>query len=142
MRSKARAKSLGEVFTPPFLVERMLRKLPKKFFKDHKYTVLDNSCGNGNFLVEVAQWRMINGISHEDAISTIYGVDIDMQNVVECRNRLLMGKKDKVLQKIVEHNIICADSLDPDHNGWDEVGYMWDKSRLTSRAKVKVFFDE
>ena len=125
MRSKLRAKSLGEVFTPQFLVERILRHIPKEVLLDYTKTVLDNSCGNGQFLVEIAQMRMMNGLSHKNAISTIYGVDIDAQNVKECKERLLMGKTDNELIKIVEHNIILADALDPNHIGWDEVGYMW-----------------
>jgi len=142
MRTKARAKSLGEVFTPTFLVERILRRLPQDTFTDYSKTVLDNSCGNGNFIVEVMQWRMMNGISHKDAISTIYGIDIDEMNVNECKERLLMGKTDPDLKAIVNNNIICANALDPEHEGWYNVGYMWDKSKPTSKKVLNIFFDE
>lgn len=129
MRTKERTKSLGEVFTPEFLIERMYRRLPDYFFTDYTKTVLDNSCGNGNFLVKMMEYRMMNGISHRDAISTIYGIDIDELNVKECKERLLIGKDDIELKKIVDRNIICADTLNENHPGWNEVGYMWDETK-------------
>lgn len=128
-RSKERVKSLGEVFTPPFLIERMFKRLPRNIFTDYKKTILDNSCGSGNFLVKAMEYRIKSGISHLRAISTIYGVDIDKLNVKECKERLLMGKTGPRFKKIVDHNIICADALNHEHPGWRKVGYMWSKKR-------------
>lgn len=143
MRSEERKKQLGEVFTPQFLVERMLNKLQScgsDVLTNYKKTVLDNSCGNGNFLVEILQQRMMNGISHKDALSTIYGIDIDELNIKECRTRLLLGKNNKKLKEIVEHNIILADALDSEHIGWNEVGYMW-SGKLPQQQMNKKFLD-
>jgi len=138
MRSKERAKSLGEVFTPQFLVERILSHIPSDVLLDCSKTVLDNSCGDGQFLVEVMQRRRINGSSHKDALLTIYGVDIDELNVRQCRERLLMGSKDSDLVDIVHRNIVCADALNPKHHGWDEVGYMWDEEDTKKRKRIAV----
>ena len=125
-RTRNRTKTTGEVFTPQSLVNEMITiEVHSSLFSDPSKTFLDPACGNGQFLVEVMQMRIMNGSSHKDAISTIYGVDIDALNVKECRERLLIGKTDKRLIKIIEHNIILADALDPNHIGWDEVGYMW-----------------
>ena len=126
MRSIERKKSLGEVFTPPELVNEMLNKLPQKELLDPTKTIGDISgCGHGNFLVEVLRRRMESGISHKKALQTIYGVDIMEDNIQECKERLSLGSKDKEIWNILNHNIICADALDRNHKGWKDVGYMW-----------------
>lgn len=132
MRSKDRAKSLGEVFTPQFLVERMLSHIPKKVLHDCSKTVLDNSCGNGQFLVQVMEERIMAGNTHEQALKNIYGIDIDELNVKETKERLLKGSESKKLKEIVDRNIICADALDPNHTGWSKVGYMWTPAKCTT----------
>jgi hypothetical protein len=52
---------------------------------------------------------MENGSSFEQALSTIYGVDLMQDNVDLCRERLLCGRED--LRPIVEQNIQCRDAL-------------------------------
>lgn len=126
-------KGRGEVFTPEFLVEEMLNKLPQEFFKSADKTMLDNSCGNGNFLVKILVWRMKNGISHLDALKTIYGIELDPDNAKECRERLSLGSKSDDIWKVLNHNIICANALDPNHEGWNTVGYMWDGPSIQSQ---------
>lgn len=128
-------KERGEVFTPEALVEEMLAKLPDDFFTSAAKTILDNSCGNGNFLVKALEWRLKHGITHLDALKTIYGVELDEANAAECRQRLSRGATDTATWTILNHNIICADALDPLHKGWDKVGYMWD-----GPTKDKEFF--
>lgn len=117
----------GEVFTPILLVNEILDKLPKELFTNKTKTYLDNSCGNGNFLIEILNRKMANGSSHTEALSTIYGVDIDAINIKECKERLSLGKKNKEVWSILDRNIICADALDRDHKGWKKVGYMWNE---------------
>lgn len=119
-------KQRGEVFTPTPLVNEMLDKLPPEVFTDKNKTFLDNSCGNGQFLAAVLKRKMSNGISHRQALKTIYGVELDWYNAKQCRERLLMGSEDIELIQIVERNIICADALDKNHPGWAEVGFYWD----------------
>ena len=122
-------KQLGMVFTPTALVNEMLDKLEEtapETFKDKTKTFLDNSCGQGAFLIAVLERKLANGIELIDALKTIYGVDIDNGNVIECRRLLSMGTDSEEILKVLEHNIICADALDPKHSGWKTVGYMWD----------------
>ena len=52
---------------------------------------------------------MERGSTFEQALSTIYGVDLMQDNVEECKKRLLCGRED--LRHIVENNIVCADAL-------------------------------
>lgn len=115
-RNKERVKQHGEVFTPLPLVDEILDKLPSELFEDPEKTFLDPSCGNGNFLVRVLQRKLDNGSKPTEALMTIYGVEIQQDNVEECRQRLLEIAGDtKKHRLIVKHNIVCADAL----NGWD-----------------------
>jgi len=108
-REKSRVKATGEVFTPTPLVQEVLKKLPIENFTDTTKTFLDPSCGDGQFLGEVLIKKIENGSTFEQALSTVYGVDLMEDNVELCRERLLCGRED--LRHIVEQNIVCADGL-------------------------------
>ena len=105
----SRVKSTDEVFTPTELVQEILDKIPTEVFKDSNKKYLDPSCGDGQFLGEVLIRKVENGIDFEQALSTIYGVDLMQDNVDLCRERLLCGQEH--LRHIVEKNIVCADAL-------------------------------
>jgi len=109
-RDNLRIKSSAEVFTPTSLVQIYLDKLPKEVFTDPSKTSLDPSCGDGQFLGEVLIRKVENGIDFEQALSTIYGVDLMQDNVGLCRERLLCGQEH--LRPIVEKNIVCADAME------------------------------
>ena len=108
-REKARVKSTGEVFTPTVLVQEILDNLDEEVFTNSTKTFLDPTCGDGQFLGEVLIRKMENGSTFEQALSTVYGVDLMQDNVDLCRERLLCGRND--LRHIVEQNIVCADGL-------------------------------
>ena len=87
-KTEERIRAHGEVFTPNKLVNQMLSKLPKRCWRQHK-TFLDNSCGNGQFLIHVL-WRKISrGHNPLQALQSIFGADIMKDNIRECRLRLL-----------------------------------------------------
>lgn len=108
-RDKLRVKATGEVFTPTELVQAVLDDLPRGLFTDITKTFVDNSCGDGQFLSEVLIRKIENGSTFEQALSTIYGVDLMEDNVSLCRERLLCGQEH--LRYIVEKNIVCHDAL-------------------------------
>lgn len=112
-RDEQRVKATGEVFTPTLLVQELLNQLPPEVFVDTEKTFLDNSCGDGQFLGEILIRKMENGSTFEQALSTVYGIDLMQDNVEECRRRLLCGRED--LQHIVNQNIICHDALTYDY---------------------------
>jgi type I restriction-modification system DNA methylase subunit len=118
-RDKLRTKQTGEVFTPTPLVQEILDQLPQETFTDPTKTFLDPSCGDGQFLSEVLIRKMENGSTFEQALSTIYGVDLMQDNVDLCRERLLCDRTD--LAHIVKKNIVCHDALTYDYsfNGTD-----------------------
>lgn len=108
-RDTLRVKSTGEVFTPTDLVQEVLDQIAEDQFADSSKTFLDPSCGDGQFLGEVLIRKIENGSTFEQALGTVYGVDLMQDNVDLCRERLLCGRED--LRHIVERNIVCADGL-------------------------------
>ena len=130
-RDRSRVKATGECFTPTPLVQEMLDHLPSESFTDPTKTYLDPSCGDGQFLSEVLIRKMENGSTFEQALSTIYGVDLMMDNVLECRSRLLCGMSGPLpepindcttYEQLVKKNIVCHDALTYDFsfNGWED----------------------
>ena len=109
VREKSRIKQTNEVFTPTALVIEVLDQMDQVIFTDPTKTVIDNCCGDGQFLSEVLIRKVENGIDFETALSTIYGVDLMEDNVELCRERLQCGRED--LRHIVEQNIVCANAL-------------------------------
>lgn len=115
-RDSARVKATAEVFTPTKDVQRYLDLLPPELFSDSNENFLDYACGDGQFLSEALIRKLesldkkeITDGEFEQALSTIYGVDLMQDNVDLCRERLLCGRED--LRHIVEQNIQCRDAL-------------------------------
>jgi len=119
-------KTYGMVMTPPALVNEMLDRLPQEFICNPVNTGMDPCCGDGNFLVELLNRRMkAGGISHSDALKTLYGIDIVQRNVNTTRHLLALGSENETIWSILNKNIICADALDDKHWGWKKHGYLW-----------------
>lgn len=111
-REYARIKANGEIFTPTTKVQHILdnlERLDPKVFKNPEKTFIDNSCGDGQILSEALIRKIENGIPFEQALATIYGIDLMPDNVKLCQDRLLCGQEH--LRHIVEQNIVCADAL-------------------------------
>jgi hypothetical protein len=132
-RSEERIKQNGEVFTPLPLVDEILGKLPEDVWQPEK-TFIDNSCGDGNFLVRVVETKIAKGHPALKALSTTFGVDLMPDNVEECRRRLLNAalphlktpKEKKAAAIIVATNIVCADALTYDYSfGADDSLLTW-----------------
>lgn len=102
IQSKKRISDFGEVYTPKWIVDRMLNLLPKEIWNepDLYKTFLEPSCGTGNFLVEVLERKLktLTAICDADTslfekksllvIGSIYGIDILYDNVLKTRERL------------------------------------------------------
>jgi hypothetical protein len=106
-RSKTRIDRTGEVFTPDWLVDEMLGELPVEKFKEEIF--VDTSCGDGQILAGVIIKKIENGLTIEQALESIRGVDFEESNVRLARERLSCG--DAELYKILERNITQGDSL-------------------------------
>tara|TARA_R110000796_G_scaffold8930_3_gene30732 strand:+ start:295 stop:723 length:429 start_codon:yes stop_codon:yes gene_type:complete len=121
-KSQERVKTTGEVFTPGWLVNEMLDRLPEELWSDHSKTYIDPACGDGNILLRVVRRKIKNGSSPLQALQTTYGVDIMEDNVQVCRRRLLRevtgNKKQIKIEEYRPHaealkaNIKCANTLE------------------------------
>ena len=130
-RDRLRVKATGEVFTPTELVREILEQIPIEQFTDPTKTFLDNSCGDGQFLSEILIRKLENGSTFEQALSTIYGTDLMIDNVDLCRERLLCGQEH--LRHIVEKNIQCRDALKFGYN-FEPMG----KARRNTEDKARA----
>jgi len=88
IRSKENVRDNGEVFTPFAIVDKMIALIPDSAWDDPKYCFLEPACGNGQFLVKIFERRIASGLSIEDTLNTIVGMDITYQNVLDCHFRL------------------------------------------------------
>ena len=117
VRSAARAKALGEIFTPTTLVLEILEQLDDRCWEEGK-SYLDPSAGNGQFLAAVLIIKKSHG--HRDPLTTIYGVELMQDNVDECRRRLIEIAGDTPKNwETVNWNIRCADALTFDFDDFD-----------------------
>lgn len=143
IKSKRRVASFGEVYTNSRDVNAMLDLVNDQVSRIDS-TFLEPAAGNGNFLVEVFKRKLItvrrkyknNKLEYEKysfiAISSIYGIDILHDNVIECRERLfeIFNKEYTKLYKehcsddirnsikyLLSKNIICGDGLTGLKNG-------------------------
>ena len=137
IKSKQRVTDHGEVFTADREVRAMC-DLVGNMCEDYSKRFLEPACGNGNFLSEILSRKLAaikknyrrSAYDFERfsvfAISSIYGVDIMIDNVVECRERLynLWDKEYKSVCKkecneqtrqavryILNKNILCGNAL-------------------------------
>lgn len=137
VKSKTRVADHGEVFTNPREVNAML-DLVKDQTERIEATFLEPACGTGNFLIEILRRKLKVLLSKYGkskleydanlikAVSSIYGVELLEDNVLECRTRLFTEVKDSYPKKFIEEdysalldsvqfildtNIICGDAL-------------------------------
>lgn len=100
IKSKKRVADHGEVFTPRWLVEKML-DLVKGETERIDSRVLEPACGSGNFLVPVLQRKLAAvdakfGRSNFErqhyallALMCCYGIELLEDNIAECRANML-----------------------------------------------------
>ena len=133
IKSKKRVADHGEVFTPRWLVERML-DLVKGETERIDSRFLEPACGSGNFLVPVLQRKLAAveakyGKSDFErrhyallALMCIYGIELLLDNIDECRANLLEIFADylKVDESnalyragfyVLSQNLVCGDAL-------------------------------
>ena len=137
IKSKKRVRDHGEVFTPKYIVDDML-DLVKQETERIDSRFLEPACGTGNFLVEILRRKLAvverrykkNQLEYERyaviAVSSIYGVDLLQDNVIETRKRLfgifdeqytVLYKSNfkeecrKVIKFILGRNIVRGDAL-------------------------------
>ena len=122
-KAKERVRNYGEVFTAEREVNAML-DLVKQEVKNIDSTFMEPACGDGNFLVEILRRKIdsvfkLVGQNEADceywatrAISTIYGVDIQKDNVLRARKRLFSDFSTRFINRYKHHpSSICQNSV-------------------------------
>ena len=151
VKSRARVSDHGEVFTAQREVNAML-DLVKQETERIDSRFLEPACGDGNFLAEILRRKLAvvrrkyqkSPYDYERnavlAVTSIYGVDLMLDNVLACRERLYgiwdeaykaVCKKETndqaraAVRHILNLNIICGNALtmmcvDPGQNDTDD----------------------
>jgi hypothetical protein len=63
--------------------------VPPEVWEDKTYVFLEPTCGNGQFLVRIFNKRINHGLSIEEALNTLIGLDISTDNISDSRSRLV-----------------------------------------------------
>lgn len=124
IKSKQRVSDFGEVFTPAHIVKDMCDLVPEEMWTSIDTTFLEPACGTGNFLVEILERKFKLCKSWEDglrALKSIYGMDIQADNVEEAKGRLFEmyikqypkspAVSGLIAAQILENNIVCGDFI-------------------------------
>ena len=132
IKSRKRVREFAEVFTNEREVKAMCDLIPQEVWDNIESTFLEPTCGNGNFLVEIYARKLKKCKNERDglkALTSIVGLDIQEDNVIESRNRLkemylakfpnANGNCLMILATILLNNIRCCDSLEQ-MNKWVE----------------------
>lgn len=121
--SSGRERTDTEVFTPDYIVRQMCDMLEQENPEQDVFapwtTFLEPTCGDGNFIVEILKRKFQRCTCRKDytvALSSIYGMDIQADNIDEtihrvtelCKRYFKPSQGD--LQIINDHYIMC-DSL-------------------------------
>ena len=124
IKSKQRVSDFGEVFTPAHIVKDMCDLVPAEMWVSVDTTFLEPACGTGNFLAEILARKLELCKNWQDgliALKSVYGIDIQMDNVIEARQRLFdmyIAKFPKspalsgiMAAQILASNIVCGDFI-------------------------------
>jgi hypothetical protein len=103
-RSDQRIANTAEVFTPPALCDKMILGIPESVLKDPTSTFLDNSAGNGNFIVQLKKVLMRYHSREHVLNNMLYAVEFMEDNHSEMCKRLGVS---------VDHpHYVCANGLE------------------------------
>lgn len=130
IKSRNRVTEHGEVFTSEREVNSML-DLVYNETQNIESRFLEPACGDGNFLIKILE-RKLSVVerkykkSQSDfekwsfiAISSLYGIDLLEDNIIDCRNRLYNNFKDayeRLYKKKIKYDVLHAIKYVLDHN--------------------------
>jgi hypothetical protein len=140
IKSKERVRDLAEVFTADKEVNAML-DLVKYLSENVENTLLEPSCGNGNFLITILKRKLDtvkskykNQIDIEfyivKAVASIYGIDISEENVLEARERMNNEIKNFYSYKF--------NTKKPNEGFWDSVRWVLERNVIVGDMLNKI----
>ncbi len=109
----------GTVYTPNFIVKKMLDFISYKSVDILKKHVIDNSCGEGAFLIEIVRRYIVTAKNNnyntfkivKDLENFIHGIEIDYNAHEICINNLNNLLNEFGIKEIVKWDIIRGDTL-------------------------------
>lgn len=145
----ARRKGSGgtqEFFTPYNIVKRMCDKISDDDWADHTKTWFEPGFGNGQFVVYIVWNRIEHGIDWQTALETIYGVELQLDNVLECHDRVIdlltklnIDFDERTARKIMKKNLVCSDFFKWDFEHWRPIPEKPKKSKNPETVQLKLF---
>lgn len=113
-RTDERIDQTGEVFTPLELCKEMVNELPIDILKNPKSTFLDNSAGNGNFIIALRDklleyHELLHILNH-----MLYAVELMPDNHKEMCERLGVDTN--------HSHYVCHDALTYDYSFGEPAG--------------------
>ena len=147
IKTKERVRELGEVYTNKREVVAMLDLVKEESYKISS-RFLEPTCGNGNFLEEILS-RKLSTVkdkykSQKDfeyniikSLTSIYGIDICDENIIETRERLLV-----FIKSFYSNN---KNSIQPNIGFYETVSYILNKNIFqgdTLNGQNKIVFSE
>lgn len=150
IKSKQRVKEFAEVFTAEREVKAICDLIPDDVWNNIESTFLDPAVGNGNFPYEILARKYARCKSEKDglkALASVFAIDIQEDNVLECRARLLKQYVDTfpkanelavlMASGILLNNIVCDDSLNPQTEIVKSWGFTPCNAYIKALEKVK-----
>ena len=114
IRSDERINETGEVFTPMELCREMVSEIPLTTIEDPYSTYLDNSAGNGNFIIALRD-RLVEHHSLDHVLDNmIFAVELMEDNHAELCKRVGVST--------THPHYVCADALTYDYSFGSPVG--------------------
>lgn len=166
IKSKVRVQHHGEVFTPKWMVKKMIAEpsIQEKLHDLHA-TFLEPSAGEGAFLKEILHQKLnfVSSISNKStwqsnalwALMSIYGIELLQDNLLRARNAMLevvinhyqafmqkeLGRKTdfyKSAKYVIKTNIVQGDTLKYTTNDGNliELSHWWPEDK---RVRREVF---
>lgn len=150
IKSKQRVKEFAEVFTAEREVKAMCDLIPDDMWDNIESTFLDPAVGTGNFPYEILARKYARCKNEKDglkALASVFCIDIQADNVDECRKRLLaqyietFPKADELAvlmaSGILLNNIVCDDTLNPQTETVKSWGFVPDKKYVEFLEKKR-----
>ena len=115
VKEYSQEKLLGQIYTPNFIVRKILDDIGYNSSYMLGKTILDPACGDGHFLVKIVK-RILKFSNKRDLkknLLCVYGWDIDSEAIKECIKNLNALIKDNSPQKNIkiEWNVFVTDSI-------------------------------
>jgi len=140
---EGRSKRTGEDFTPPWLINQMLDKLPPHMWEPGR-TFCDPACGDGNMLLEILKRKLDRGHAPVAALATLFGCDCMDDNIKRCRLRLLKLIHDRghAITRSMLRELLCNIVLTRVGQKYERgsLSYHFDFHRLIEEADPRIAY--